>query len=259
MKILKVKIDLHVHTSYSYDGLIKPKELAVYAKRACLDGIAITDHDRIDGALKLAKTVTDLLILPGIEVSSLEGHIVGLNIQEVVPKNLTAEETIDRIHSLGGLAIACHPKALFKASLGWKTNKNFDAIEVVNASAFPFKRSTQQALEIANRLGIPRVAGSDAHYAPEIGSAYTLVDAELDCEEVVKAIRRGLCEPFGKAIPLETRLKREILALKNKYFRKTANHVPITSGSVSRFSVAMAESAAKKLVFGFSAEGTFST
>jgi predicted metal-dependent phosphoesterase TrpH len=187
-----------------------------------LDGIAITDHDRIDGALKVAKTVADLLIIPGIEVSSLEGHIVGLNIQEVVPKNLTAEETIDRIHSLGGLAIACHPKALFKASLGWKANKNFDAIEVVNASAFPFKRSTKQALEIANRLGIPRVAGSDAHYAPEIGSAYTLVDAELDCEEVAKAIRRGLCEPFGKAIPLETRLKREILALKTKYFRKSS-------------------------------------
>jgi predicted metal-dependent phosphoesterase TrpH len=223
VKFLKVKIDLHVHTCYSYDGLIKPQELVVYAKRAGLDGIAITDHDRIDGALKLAKTMADLLIIPGIEVSSLEGHIVGLNIQEGVPKNLTAEETIDRIHSLGGLAIACHPKALFKASLGWKTNKNFDAIEVVNASAFPFKCSTQQALEIANRLGIPRVAGSDAHYASEIGSAYTLVDARvLDGEEIAEAIRKGLCEPFGKAIPLETRLKREILALKTKFFRKNS-------------------------------------
>jgi len=166
--------------------------------------------------------LADLLIIPGIEVSSLEGHVVGLNIQEVVPKNLTAEETIDRIHNLGGLAIACHPRALFKASLGWKVSKNFDAIEVVNASAFPFKRSTRQALEIANRLGIPRVGGSDAHYAPEIGLAYTLVDAELSCEEIVKAISKGLCEPFGKAIPLGTRLKREFLALKNKYFRKNS-------------------------------------
>ncbi|MEM3789191.1 MAG: CehA/McbA family metallohydrolase [Candidatus Bathyarchaeia archaeon] len=217
---MKVKIDIHIHTCYSYDGLIKPKELIPYAKRAGLNGIAITDHDRIDGAIKLAKTAADLLVIPGIEVSSLEGHIIGLNIREIVPKSLTAEETIERIHSLGGLAIACHPKAFFKASLGRKTNKNFDAVEVVNASAFPFKRSTMQALEIAKNLGVPHVGGSDAHHAPEIGLAYTLVDAELDCEEVVKAISKGLCEPVGKAIPLGTRLKREILALKTKYFRK---------------------------------------
>lgn len=166
--------------------------------------------------------MADLLIIPGVEISSTEGHIIGLNIQELVPKNLTAEETIERIHSLGGLAIACHPKAFFKASLGRKTNKNFDAVEVVNASALPFKRSTRQALEIAKSLGAPQVGGSDAHYAPEIGSAYTLVDAEPDCEKVVKAISKGLCEPFGKAIPLETRLKREFLALKTKIFRENS-------------------------------------
>ncbi|MEM3613525.1 MAG: PHP domain-containing protein [Candidatus Bathyarchaeia archaeon] len=217
---MKIKIDLHVHTCHSYDGLIKPREIAIYAKRAGLNGIAITDHDTIDGALKLAKIVADLLIIPSIEISSLEGHIIGLNIQEIVPKKLTAEETIERIHSLGGLAIACHPKAFFKASLGQKMNKNFDAVEVVNASAFPFKHSTKQALEMAKNLGVPQVGGSDAHYAPEIGSAYTLVNAELNCEEIVKAISKGLCEPFGKAIPLGTRLKREILAIKTKHFRK---------------------------------------
>jgi len=215
-----IKIDFHVHTYYSYDGLIKPEELVPYAKRAGLNGIAITDHDRIDGALKLAKNVTDLLVIPGVEISSLEGHIIGLNIQETIPKNLTVEETIERIHSLGGLAVACHPKAFFKASLGGKTNKNFDAVEVVNASAFPFKRSIRQAMEIAKNLGVPQVGGSDAHYAPEIGLAYTLVDAEPACEAVVKAISRGLCKPVGRAIPLGTRLKREFLALKTKYFRK---------------------------------------
>ncbi len=167
--------------------------------------------------------MTNLLIIPGVEVSSLEGHIIGLNIKEPVSKNLTAEETIERIHSLGGLAIACHPKAFFKASLGRKTNKNFDAVEVVNASALPFQRSTKQAMEMAKKLGIPQVGGSDAHYAPEIGSAYTLVDAELDCEEVVKAISKGLCEPVGNAIPLRIRLKREILAIKTKYFRKNCS------------------------------------
>jgi len=220
VKNLKVKIDLHIHTCYSYDGLIKPEELVFYARKAGLNGIAITDHDRIDVALKMAKEVNDFLIIPGIEVSSLNGHIIGLNIQEPVSKNLSVEETVDKIHALGGLAIACHPKAVLKASLGQRTSRKFDAVEVVNASAFPFKRSVKKAREIAINLGLPQVAGSDAHYAPEIGLAYTLVEAELDIDDVVEAISKGLCEPVGEAIPLTTRLKRELLSIKSNFSSK---------------------------------------
>ncbi|MEM3579137.1 MAG: CehA/McbA family metallohydrolase [Candidatus Bathyarchaeia archaeon] len=211
---MKVKVDLHVHTCYSYDGLIKPEELVFYAKKAGLNGVAITDHDRIDAALKMARETIDFLIIPGIEVSSLNGHIIGLNLREAVPKNLSMEETVDKIHEFGGLAVACHPEAVLKASLGQKTSRKFDAVEVVNASALPFKRSVEKAREIAKRLGLPQIAGSDAHYAPEIGKAHTLIEAELSCDEVIKAIRKGLCEPLGNAIPLGTRLKREFLALK---------------------------------------------
>lgn len=213
-------MDLHIHTCYSHDGLIKPKELVLYAKKAGLDGAAITDHDRIDAALKMAKELKDFLIIPGVEVSSLNGHVVGLNLQEPVPKNLSVEETVDKIHELGGLAIACHPEAFLKASLGRKTNRKFDAVEVVNASAFPFRRSVEKAKEIASSLSLSMVAGSDAHYAPEIGAAYTLVEAEPNLDDVVKAISKGFCEPFGNAIPLGTRIKREILMLKSKHFRK---------------------------------------
>ncbi|MEM1566521.1 MAG: PHP domain-containing protein [Candidatus Bathyarchaeia archaeon] len=220
---MQVKMDLHVHTCYSHDGLIRPKELISYAKMKGLDGVAITDHDRIDAALKIAKEVTGLLIIPGIEVSSLNGHVIGLNLQEPVPKNLSVEETVDKIHELGGLAIACHPKAILKSSLGQKTSQKFDAIEVINASAFPFMRSIEKARKMASSLGLPMVAGSDAHYAPEIGRAYTLIEAEPKLDEVVKAIGRGLCEPFGVAIPIGTRMKREILAIKSRIFHIKRN------------------------------------
>ena len=216
MKILKVKIDLHVHTSYSYDGLIKPKELAVYAKRACLDGIAITDHDVIEGAIKIARN-TDYLIIPGIEVTSLGGHVIGLNVEEQVPSKLSVDETVDKIHEAGGIAVACHPSALFKESLGKRTTARFDAIEVINSSVIPFNRSKRKSQKIASMLGIAKVAGSDAHYGPEIGYAYTIVDAELDADEIVKAISKGLCEPFGTAIPLGMRLKRELLSLRKRF------------------------------------------
>ncbi|MBS7616791.1 PHP domain-containing protein [Candidatus Bathyarchaeota archaeon] len=212
-----------MHTCYSYDGLIKPKELSYYARKKGVDGVAITDHNRIDGALKIAKQITEIIIIPGIEISSLDGHIVGLNLQEDVPKSLTIEETVEKIHALGGLAVACHPKAFLKSSLGKKTNSKFDAIEVINASAIPFKRSVRQAQEIASSLGVAQVAGSDAHYGPEIGSAYTVIyTVEHDREKIVEAIRKGFCQPLGEAIPLSLRLKREFLALKHKRVLKSS-------------------------------------
>jgi predicted metal-dependent phosphoesterase TrpH len=203
---MQVKADLHVHTIYSHDALITPEELVFYAKKRGLTAVAVTDHDRVDGALKIAKE-TDFLIIPGTEVSSRNGHILGLNVQEPIPKGLSSDETVDRIHRAGGLAIACHPFALFKGSLGKHANGKFDAIETINASAFPFNRSVRKAQEIANRFGISRIAGTDAHYGPAIGYAYTVIDAEPNVEAVTKALSMGQCQPFGRAIPVSMRLE----------------------------------------------------
>ena len=212
---MQVKADLHVHTIYSHDSLITPKDLVFYAKKRGLTAVAITDHDTIEGALKIAKE-TDFLIIPGIEVSSRNGHIVGLNLQEPIQKGLSSDETVDKIHEAGGLAVACHPFALFKGSLGKHTNAKFDAIETMNASAFPFNRCTKKAQEIADSFGIPCVAGTDAHYGPAIGYAYTLIDAEPQVDAISKAITKGLCQPFGKPIPATLKLEKQIQFLKNK-------------------------------------------
>lgn len=213
---MTLKIDLHVHTIYSPDALITPKDLIFYAKKRGLDGVAITDHDRIDGALKIAKE-TDFLIVPGMEISSLNGHIIGLNVNELVPPKLSVDETLDRIHEAGGIAVACHPITFFKESLKGHISPRFDAVEVINSSAFPFNYSVKHTQEIASRLGIARVAGSDAHYGPEIGYAYTLVNAESKIDEIVTAIRKHLCSPHGRAIPLTMRFKKELLLLKRKF------------------------------------------
>ena len=213
---MTLKIDLHVHTICSYDSLITLKDLIFYAKKRGLDGVAITDHDRIDGALKIAKE-TDFLIVPGIEISSLNGHIIGLNVNELVPPKLSVDETLDRIHAAGGIAVACHPITFFKESLKGHMSSRFDAIEVINSASFPFNYSVRRSAEIASRLGVARVAGSDAHYGPEIGYAYTLVYGESEVDQVANAIRKGLCSPHGKAIPLTMRVKKEFLLLKRKF------------------------------------------
>lgn len=214
-ELLQLRIDMHVHTCYSVDSLITPEELVFYAKQRGLGGVAITDHDRLDGALKIA-TKANFLVIPGIEISSSDGHIVGLNVSQPISGKLSAEETADRIHDAGGIAVACHPAGLFKGSLRKRTISSFDAVEVINSSAIPFGYSMRQSMKIASCLGKPRLAGSDAHYGPEIGCAYTLIHAEPDVSDIIKAITNGLCQPFGNSIPLATRLKRIIAVNKRR-------------------------------------------
>jgi predicted metal-dependent phosphoesterase TrpH len=202
---MQVKADLHVHTTYSIDSVISLNDLVFYAKKRGLAAVAITDHNEIEGALKLAKE-TDFLIIPGTEVSSLNGHVVGLNLRERIPKGLSVEETVDRIHEAGGIAVACHPFVMLKKSIGAHVSGKFNAVETINASAFPFNRATRKAKQIAKRLNLPSVAGTDAHYGPLIGQAYTIVDSELNVESIVKAIANGRCSPAGKAMTLSMRL-----------------------------------------------------
>ena len=209
-----MKVDLHVHTTYSSDSVITPKDLVFYAKKRGLNAVAVTDHNYVDGALKIAKE-TDFPIIPGIEVSSLQGHIVGLDVRETVARDLTADDTVERIHDLGGVAIACHPFALFKGSIGKHVTDKFDAVEVVNASAFPFGSSTRKALDLAERMKLSKTAGTDAHYGPVIGQAYTVVEAVPTVDSIVRAIVEGRCQPAGGAIPWALRFENQ-----GRFFRK---------------------------------------
>jgi len=210
---MQVKADLHVHTTYSSDSIISPSDLVFYAKKRGLNAVAVTDHNQVAGALKIAKE-TAFLIIPGTEVSSADGHIVGLNVSEVIPRGLRADETVDRIHAAGGVAIACHPYALFKGSLGKHVSAKFDAIEVINARNFPFKRGVRKANELADSLKLSHVAGTDAHYGPQIGYAYTIIDAEPNVEAIARAIVNGNCQAFGQPVPIILNLEQQLQRLK---------------------------------------------
>jgi predicted metal-dependent phosphoesterase TrpH len=211
---MQVKADLHVHSTYSSDSIITPKELVFYARKRGLNAVAVTDHNQVDGARKIARE-TDFLIIPGTEVSSRDGHIVGLNVNEVIPRGLSTDETVDRIHKAGGIAIACHPHALFKGSIGQHVTAKFDAVETINASSFPFRSASSKAEKLAQRFGLPQVAGTDAHYGPVIGCAYTVIDSELNVESILKAIVDGRCEPAGGSISLRMRIQNQ-----GRFFKK---------------------------------------
>lgn len=209
-----LKIDFHVHTCYSKDSSITLEQVICFAKKRGLDGVAVTDHNTIEGALKLKKT-KKILVIPGIEVSTLQGHLLGINVTTPIPAKLTMEQSIQKIHEAGGIAIAAHPTAFYKSPATRKV-KSYDAIEVMNASSVPFSVLTHYSRKFAEKLNLPQTGGSDSHYAPEIGTAYTVVDADPDIDEIVKAIIRGSTFPAGEGIPIKTRLKRSISRLEKK-------------------------------------------
>ena len=213
---MQIRADLHVHTTYSKDSLITPKDLVYYAKKRGLNAVAVTDHNQLEGAYKIAKE-TDFLIIPGMEISSSDGHIVALNVSNLIPRGLNAVETVERIHEAGGIAIACHPFVLFKGALKENVCETFDAIEIINARAFPFKRSVKKATQTADRLKLSRVAGTDAHYGPQIGYGYTVIEtSEPSVKAIARAIVEGHCQPFGTPVPLTLNLMQEFQRVKRR-------------------------------------------
>ncbi len=204
-----LRIDLHLHTNYSSDAKTTLEEAVLYAKKKQLDGIAVTDHDAVEGARRLAEE-TEFLVVPGIEVSSRHGHILGLGVTEPIPPRLDIVETVERIRLLGGLAVIAHPAVVIKTGLGTMIDSasGIDAVEVINASALPFSLSTYLSRRLALRLRLPETAGSDSHYPVEIGSAYTVIDADPNRDDILEAIRKGRTEPVGKPISWMNRLER---------------------------------------------------
>jgi predicted metal-dependent phosphoesterase TrpH len=214
VELLPLKFDLHVHTCYSHDCRTSLKEVISYSQKKGLDGIAITDHNTVKGALKLIKLKKmGILIIPGIEISTNQGHIIGINVKIPIPSKLSIEETIFRIHKMGGFVIVPHPSALFKGGIGLHKKKflnDVDAVEVVNSSNFPFSILTHLNKNYANSNGLPQTAGSDSHMSETIGLAYTLIEktSNLEIEEVIQSIKKGLVTPFGKGKSFRYRIKK---------------------------------------------------
>ncbi|MFH1473266.1 MAG: PHP domain-containing protein [Candidatus Aenigmatarchaeota archaeon] len=173
-----MRIDCHCHTIYSkhwfwgHDSLNKPRELIKVAIKKGLGGLAITDHNNVKGSLavkKVARSFRGFKIITGSEIRTLEGEIIGLGIKKDVPEALSIEETIEKIHDLGGIAVAPHPFGgyIFRQCSRNKAVKA-DAIEVYNASLM--KPANTKALKLANRFKKPKTAGSDAHGLREVGN-----------------------------------------------------------------------------------------
>lgn len=195
-------MDSHIHSEYSPDSSSKIDDILKKAKIEKIDVIAISDHNTVDGTDEVIKKTrnTDILAIPSIEISSKDGHIIGFGCEENISSNLTPEETIDKIHDLGGIAIIPHPYCFYRHGLLHKRdykNLKFDAIETKNAR-FIVGYCNRKAKNLSKKENVPSLGASDAHYWKFVGDCYSLVDCEKDIDSIIKAILKNKVEAHGK-------------------------------------------------------------
>ncbi len=199
------KADLHIHSTCS-DGYATVEQILDHVERYTnLDVIAITDHDRIDGVLQArdlnAAASHRVQVIPGIEISTSEGHLLALNVEHVIPAGLRMAETIAAIHEQGGLAIVAHPLSQWCPSAKLDTLLSLvqqppDALEVHTASLAGIGSNARSRVVNSLRFNWTETGSSDAHTLDAIGSSFTTF---LGCtaNDLITAIRHHATIAYG--------------------------------------------------------------
>jgi predicted metal-dependent phosphoesterase TrpH len=189
--------DLHTHSSASFDSLSDPRRMVDRAIAIGLTHLAITDHERIDGALRAADAAGDrLTVIVGEEVRSRDGDLIGLFMERAVPPGRSAAETAAAIHEQGGLVGLPHPFDGFRASGGSRAGHVEQALEELAAivdyveahNARAYRDANPMAAAFAARHGLPGVASSDAHTIMELGVATTSLPGPFSTAAELRAL-----------------------------------------------------------------------
>ncbi len=190
-----LRCDLHIHTVASPDGHYPVESVLKKAAERGLDAVAITDHDTTASAIA-ASAMTDapVLVIPGIEVSTADGHILVMGTTKQYERGKPAEETIKEAQADGCLVIMPHPFHKFRHAVGLAKPACLDLVDAVEAynSRYYTKTSNDRAAEAARVRGKPITAGSDAHECDFVGYGINIIDAEeKSAAGILAAIRAG--------------------------------------------------------------------
>ena len=191
-----VRIDPHLHTAASYDGHITPTALVERALAVGLDGVVVTDHDTVDGARVVADEAadTDLVVLTGCEVSTADGHLLAIGVDDAPDPGQSLLTTARAVRLAGGFSVVPHPFQRSRHGASAAHIEGVDGIEVYNAHTLTNYRN-RQAEQFATERGYPAFGASDAHRPDAIGNAATAVEfpagAPVTAESVFEAMRAG--------------------------------------------------------------------
>ncbi|MFV0338851.1 MAG: PHP domain-containing protein [Chthoniobacterales bacterium] len=222
------RFDPHVHTWFSADAASSPEEVIRVARARGLSGIALTDHDSCrasDYCLQAGlmredgDAVEGFLIIPGVEVSTAEGHLLcyGVRFEGAKRKGAPVAEIIEEVQAVGGLCVPAHPYDGWRAGISEKVLDALPlfAVETFNA-AVSSKKYNDRAKHYAQKRGLIATAGSDAHHAGAVGTATTGLEMEsLTVSE------------FLRALQSETRLEENYLTYKESLKKHVGNFLRI--------------------------------
>jgi predicted metal-dependent phosphoesterase TrpH len=200
-----MRIDLHIHTSpLSACSYIDPHELVREARRLKLDGICLTEHQVVWDPAEIDRLTGDggIRIFRGNEYTTNQGDVLVFGFYEDIKDLMLIQELREEVKKAGGYMIAAHPFRGFKTfGIGQlqmtvaqackrKVFEHVDAIEVINGKLSGDEND--MARKVAEKLGLPGTAGSDAHRVDEIATAVTLFDDDIrDEEQLVTALHAG--------------------------------------------------------------------
>ncbi len=213
-------VDMHIHTTAgSADSNLRPPILRQRATELGLEAVMISEHFRVWSPLEAAERAADtgLIVFRGMEWNTELGHILVLGVERYRPEVRSAAELRRYVLDCGGVMIAAHPfrHAFDPIPALWKAHKNsdvsldaacghplfevVDAVEALNGASTD--RENDLAAQVAARLGLSAVGGSDAHYAEDVGRAVTLFEEPVaDERQLIAALRAGRCRPaYGPA------------------------------------------------------------
>src|SRR4030042_2340873 len=217
-----LKLDLHIHSQYSEDGAGTPSEIVKILKKKGLNGMAITDHNTVEGGLSAIKVASiDFVVIPGIEISTKDGHIIALNVKKNIPCGLTVEETIEKIIDMSGTPIVPH---LYRSMSGIKEKKlkniikKIPAIEVFNSCSV--SQTNLKTMKIAKKYNLGGTGGSDSHIPSFAGQAYTTVDINnFNIDSIIAMMEKKKTWGEGKTLDLDYRRDRMIKSVKQFFER----------------------------------------
>ena len=196
------RLDLHNHTHFSADGVQSLAELLEKAAIQGIDCLAVTDHNTVRGGLEgvalAAKNLHLPRVIPGVELNTQAGEIVGLFVSEELPSMLPVEEAVARIHAQGGLVYLPHPyDKLRRGAVNSQDRMRVavlaDIIETLNGRSLG-RRAGKKSAELAASVGKPAGAGSDAHMRSEVGAVWIRVAEMPTRENLLRLLATGQIE-----------------------------------------------------------------
>ena len=187
-----MRVDLHLHSDYSHDGQSSLEELIERSRECGLDRIALTDHNTVEGALKLAHIAPELTIV-GEEAKTREGEVIGLFIKRRLPPYLPPEDVMDLVHEMGGLTYIPHPfdrhRSHFRPERIVELADRIDIIEVYNP--WCDVEANRAAARMAAGLGKITATGSDAHAAFELGRSWMEMEDYVGATDFLEKLQHA--------------------------------------------------------------------